>query len=259
MNEDTLIHEIAMDLYDAQKEKKPIPSIVDTQAIDLSLDQAYRVQEALIQLKRIHGSRVLAPKLGLTSEAKMTQMGVNQPIYGYIFADGSVGDTIVVDNYIHPKIEAEIVVTLAKDMMGPVTAEDVAKNVSAILSGVEIIDSRYEDFKFQLQDVVADNASASGYYLSNQEFSLMDVDVEKETAQILVNGEVVSNGQGSNVLGSPINALVSLINQLAKRGESVKAGQPILTGALGQAVTLNSGDSIQVQFKNLESLHFTVK
>lgn len=255
-----LIHDIASELVNAEENKVAIERFTKERYPDLTVEQAYHIQEALIQIKRIDGHKVIAPKMGLTSKAKWEQMNVDTPIYGYIFDSMKVEDVIVHSNYIHPKIEPEIGIVLASDMEGPgVTRDDVLKNIAYVFSAVEIIDSRYKDFDFQLSDVIADNSSAKGYIFSDQRIPVDQLDLANEEVEIIKNGSVIAKGAGRNVLDHPAESIVALVNMLGEQGQIVKKGEPIMTGGMTSAVLIQPGDVVEINYTTLPTIKVNVK
>lgn len=167
-----LINETADYLYKAEKDKKEIQKLTAEKLPDLSVDDAYLIQDELINLRKRDGNKVLGKKLGLTSKAKLEQMGISSPIVGHFFNDMLIKNNIIkLSNYIHPKIEAEIGIVLKNDLKGPnITINDVLENIDYVFSCAEIIDSRYKNFDFTLPDVIADNTSASGAVFSDKNY-----------------------------------------------------------------------------------------
>ncbi|MFG6150271.1 2-keto-4-pentenoate hydratase [Halobacillus sp. B23F22_1] len=256
------IVELAEYVHYAEKEKKEITKITADLYPDLSISEAYLIQEKLIRKKSEEGCRVIGPKMGITSEAKMKQMDVDDPIYGYVFDNMVVdeGESISISDYIHPKVEPEVGFILSRDLEGPdTTALDVLRATDYVFPAIEIIDSRYENFNFTLPDVIADNTSAAGavfgtYFRKPQELELDVVGVT-----LSINGEIQSLGAGAAVLGNPANSVARLANMLSKKGEKVRAGQPILTGGVTAAVRLSPGDYVQAVYGGLGEVSFFVR
>ncbi|RDU38745.1 4-oxalocrotonate decarboxylase [Neobacillus piezotolerans] len=256
------VKELATYLHNAEKEHREIIKITAELYPDLSIEDAYLVQEELVRQKIEEGRKVIGPKMGITSEAKMKQMNVKDPIYGYVFDYMVVneGESISLNDYIHPKVEPEIGFILSQDLQGPgVTALDVMRVTEYVFPAIEIIDSRYENFNFTLPDVIADNTSAAGavYGTSLKRPDALELDVVGVTLSI--NGEIQALGAGAAVLGHPANSVARLANMLSKKGEKVKAGQPILTGGLTEAVRLTPGDYVSAKFGGLGDISFFVK
>lgn len=254
--------EIAEYILDAQDNKKEIRKLTAEKFPDLTIADGYLIQQELVNKRLARGEIILGPKMGLTSIAKLQQMNVTDPIYGYVFSTMNVeeGSTINKDDYIHPKVEPEIGFVLKEELKGPgVTKEDVIAATDFVFPAIEIIDSRYENFDFTMPDVVADNTSASGAVIGSSMKKATEIDLATIKVQLTINGEVKTSGTGAAVLGHPAEAIAALANMLAEKGETVLPGQPILSGGLTAASTINKGDHIAVHFgDNLGSVEFFV-
>ena len=256
-----LIKQLANYTHNAEKEKKEIVKITSELYPELSIEEAYLVQEELVRQKLEEGKTIVGPKIGITSEAKMQQMNVDDPIYGYVFDDMVVeeGDSIAVSDFIHPKVEAEIGFILKEDLEGPgVTALDVLRATEYVFPALEIIDSRYENFNFTLPDVIADNTSAAGAIFGTDLKRPETLELDVVGVTLSVNGELKELGAGAAVLGHPANSVARLANMISKKGEKVKAGQPILTGGVTSAVRLSPGDFVNVKYGGLGDVSFFV-
>lgn len=257
-----LIEKLANYTHQAEKEKREIKKITAELYPELTIDEAYLVQEEIVRQKLAEGHTIVGPKMGITSEAKMKQMNVDNPIYGYVFDYMVVeeGEPVRFSDYIHPKIEPEIGFVLGKDLEGPgVTAFDVLLATEYVFPAIEIIDSRYENFNFTLPDVIADNTSAAGAIYGTQLCSPGDLELDVVGVTVSVNGEIKALGAGAAVLGHPANSVARLANLLSKKGEKVKAGQPILTGGITAAVAIEPGDYVEVKFGGMGEISFSVK
>ncbi|WP_138419346.1 2-keto-4-pentenoate hydratase [Aquibacillus sediminis] len=257
-----LIKQLADYVHLAEKEKREITKITGELYSDLSIEEAYLVQQELISQKIAEGQKIVGPKMGITSEAKMKQMNVDNPIYGYVFDDMIVneGDAITITDYIHPKVEPEIGFVLSRDLQGPnVTAFDVMRATEYVFPAIEIIDSRYENFNFTLPDVVADNTSAAGAVFGRSLKKPESLELDVVGVTLTINGEIRSLGAGAAVLGHPANAIARLANMLSEKGEKVKAGQPILSGGITSAVRLEPGDYVYAKYGGLGEVSFSVR
>ncbi|WP_433754887.1 2-keto-4-pentenoate hydratase [Nocardia sp. CA-135398] len=227
---------------------------------ELDLDTAYRVQKRLIEKKIEAGEKVVGVKLGLTSRAKQERMGITSPLTA-VLTDGYVlaADVpIPLDELIHPRVEPEIVFVMGKRLEGPgITAATALDAVESVHAGLEIIDSRYIDFKFTLPDVVADNASSARFLVGGKALSPKNLDLALEACVLTVNGTVVDSATGAAVQGHPAEALALAANALAARGEVIEAGQLVLTGGLTDAVFVHAGDQIGAEFTSLGSVFVT--
>ncbi|AXF58019.1 2-keto-4-pentenoate hydratase [Salicibibacter kimchii] len=256
------VKELANYVHNAEKEKREITKITAELYPELTIEEAYDVQEELVRQKLEAGYKIVGPKMGITSEAKMKQMNVDNPIYGYVFDNMVVeeGNAISISDYIHPKIEPEIGFILNRDLEGPgITTLDVLRATEYVLPAIEIIDSRYENFNFTLPDVVADNTSAAGAVFGTYLRKPEELELDVVGVTLSLNGEIQSLGAGAAVLGHPAKSVASLANMLSEKGEKVEAGKPILTGGVTAAVKLSPGDFVNVKYGGLGDVSFFVK
>ena len=201
--------------------------------LDLAPDlaAAYRIQHELIAHRIARGERLVGCKLGFTSKAKMAQMGVSEIIVGQLTDAMQIDDAASVElsRFIHPRIEPEIAFRLGRAVNG----NDIADCVDAVAPALEIIDSRYRDFRFSLPDVIADNTSASAFVVG--EWQPMR-DVADLPVRLLVDGMEVEAGSTAAILGHPMYALEQLVELAAKHGMALRANDIILAGAATAAV-----------------------
>jgi 2-oxo-3-hexenedioate decarboxylase len=228
---------------------------------DLSVEDAYRIQDELVAIKREQGHRVIALKMGFTSRAKMKQMNVNEPIYGHVFDYMSVDSGVLsFRELIHPKVEAEIAFILGRDIEGPgVTGAHVLAATEYVVPALEIIDSRYLNFQFTLPDVIADNTSASRVFIGSRQRRPDELELDLVGVTLSINGELKDLGAGAAVLGHPAHSVAMLANMLSRRGRKLHAGQLILTGGITGAQPLAVGDVVSAKWDGLGSIEFTVK
>jgi 2-oxo-3-hexenedioate decarboxylase len=254
----TTIEKLAKHCEDAELNAQEITKITDDYP-EMTYEDAYDIQWTARAAKEARGHKIVGMKMGLTSQAKMKQMGVPNPCYGYLadyFAYGD-GAEIKIDELIHPKVEAEIAFVLKDDLVGPgCHIGDVLAATDFVMPAVEVIDSRYKDFKFDLKSVIADNSSSSRYVTGGRSRKVEDLDLKTLGVVMEINGEVVQLGAGAAVLGHPATAIAMLANMLGERGEKLKAGEYILSGAITAAVAVNKGDNVTVKFQDLGTLSF---
>jgi 2-oxo-3-hexenedioate decarboxylase len=254
-----IVTQIADYLEAAELEKREVVKITKTIKPDLTVAEAYQAQELLVQKKLDRGHKIVGPKMGLTSKAKWDQMGVSEPIYGYVFDYMLVDNGGVVPFQIHPKVEAEIAFLIGEDIEGPgITGAQVLAKTEYVLPALEIIDSRYENFNFTHTDVIADNASTSRVVFGNTLRKPSDFDLELVGATLSINGQIKELGAGAAVLGHPANAIAVLANMLARKGDKIKKGEIIMSGALTSAVLLKVGDFVSGKFDGLGEVTFTI-
>lgn len=224
----------------------------------LDLDTAYRVQDEILCRKvESGGEQIVGVKLGLTSRAKQQRMGIDSPLTAWL-TDRMVlpaGAPLHTGELIHPRVEPEIVFVLGQRLSGPgVTAARAMEAVSHVYGGLEIIDSRYTDFKFTLPDVVADNASSARFVVGGLARKPDELDLALEACLLDVDGEVVSSATGAAVQGHPAEALALAANALAKRRVTLEPGWVVLTGGMTDAVFAHPGSRISAEFANLGSV-----
>lgn len=253
---------LAEHLIKAEKQKQEVSCITDHYS-DFNLSMGYEVQQELVTLKMNAGHQVMAYKMGLTSQTKMKQMNVSTPIYGYIFDYMNVPDKgkIEIEDFIHPKVEAEIAFIIGEDIEEPhITVDQVLEKTEWIVPALEIIDSRYKDFRFRLPDVIADNASASRIIVGSQRFRPHDVEIDLIGVSIRINGDLKACGESSAVLGNPAKSVAMLANMLYTKGKiNLKKGSVILTGGITEAVLLKKEDDVRACYDHMGELSFIIR
>jgi 2-oxo-3-hexenedioate decarboxylase len=220
-------------------------------------DDAYAIQDEILRRKLARGARVIGLKAGLTSHAKMKQMGVDTPVFGFLVDSFSVpeGAEVKVEELIHPKVEPEIAFVLKRALKGPgCHIGAVLAATDFVLPGIEVIDSRYRDFKFDLKSVVADNTSAARFVVGGRALRPDRVDLRTLGVVMEKNGEIVSIGAGAAVLGHPAAAIAMLANHLGRRGQEIAAGSVVLSGGVTEAVAVEAGDHIGLRIQHLGSV-----
>ena len=230
-------------LQSAADERREVAG-VGAQIGELSLDEAYDVQDALIAARVAAGDSVAGAKLGLTSKAKQQQMGVDEPAYGWVLASSVLpasGDVPLVE-LIHPRAEPELVFLIGAELSGPdVTADDVLDATERVVGGIEVIDSRYEAFKFTLPDVIADNTSAARVAIGTAGVAPRDVDLREIECTFTIDGGVVGTATGAALLGDPAECVAMLVRHLARSERGLEPGSLVLAGAPLEARPLGRG------------------
>ena len=221
---------------------------------DMDWDDAYAIQDEIRRRKEARGNKTVGLKAGLTSFAKMKQMGVEVPVFGFVsdYMSSPDGAEIKTSELIHPKVEAEICVVTKAPLSGPgCHLGAVMAAIDFVVPAVEIIDSRYRDFKFDLKSVIADNTSASRFVIGGRPRNLDELDLRTLGVVMEKNGEVVAMAAGAAVLGHPLAAVVMLANHLGARGQEIPAGTFIMTGGVTEAIAVKAGDNVAVRFQDL--------
>lgn len=247
---------LAKNLDDAARNATAIAQISETQK--LSLEDAYAIQKKMIALRISRGERRVGMKMGFTSRAKMVQMGVSDMIWGRLTDRMLVedGGRISKAKFVHPRAEPEIAYLLKAPLAGPVTPAQAMAAVEAIAPAIEIIDSRFANFKFSLEDVVADNASSSAFVIGN--WSKPDIDCSNLGMILEVDGRAAQVGSSAAILGNPARSLAAASRMVAEHGERLEAGWIVMAGGATEAVALAAGTSVRNTVEKLGSVSFSV-
>jgi 2-keto-4-pentenoate hydratase len=256
-----IIENLAERLRTAYEQKipcAPIREVIGTEDIAT----AYAIQAINNDRLIAAGARVVGRKIGLTSKVVQQQLGVNQPDFGLLLNTMEVlnNDSISVKALMQPKVEAEIAFVLGKDLPDyPVTATELMRAVDYVVGSIEIVGSRIENWNIKITDTVADNASASHFVVGHRPYKLENVDIIGCKMQLSKNGKVVSDGSGAACLGSPLNATLWLANTMANLRTPLRAGEVILSGALGAMASVAASDTFVASFSGLGQVcvHFS--
>ncbi|MDM8359685.1 2-keto-4-pentenoate hydratase [Pandoraea communis] len=224
----------------------------------LSLDDAYAIQAASLARRAQRGEARVGVKMGFTSRAKMIQMGLSDVIWGRLTSGMQVeeGTSIDFKRYVHPRVEPEIAFILKKPLEGNVTGPQALAAVEAIAPAIEIIDSRYKDFKFTLPEVIADNASSSGFVIGA--WHDPHVDFSNLGLAMTINGRTVQVGSTAALLGHPLRSLVAAARLSAAAGEPLQAGWIVMAGGATPAEYIQPGQYVSVEMESLGRVGFHV-
>lgn len=250
------IQQAAQALALARADRRPIAPVSVSHGI-AGLDAAYAVAELNTRARLESGRRVVGLKVGLTSRAVQQQLGVDQPDFGVLFDDMEFlnGQDVPMARLLQPKVEAEIAFVVGRDVTG--SAPSYSEFLSCLryaLPAIEIVDSAIADWKISLVDTVADNASAGLYVLGDQPVPLGALSLGALGMQMDKNGQPVSTGSGAACLGHPLRAAFWLARTMASRGQGLRQGQVILSGALGPMIPVAAGDLVQASVGALGSV-----
>lgn len=248
-----LVDRIAERLDTAAAEAKTVPMIsIDT---PIDVETGYRIQRASIARREARGDGIVGHKLGLTSRAKMEQVGVHEPIRGVLTRTMHLADdaTISVAEHCHPRVEPEVAFVLDAALEPGISPADAMARVRHVHVALEVIDSRYENFKFTLADVVADNCSSSRFVMGDRTAPADAGDLSNLGVVLTLNGEVVHTASTAAVLGDPTLALADLATMLDHHpgGLRAEAGQVLLSGGATAAVHVKPGDVVEVEIERL--------
>lgn len=223
----------------------------------LTRDDAYGVQQLLVRQAVAAGRRVIGRKVGLTSSAVQAQLGVDEPDFGVLFADMACpeDEPVAMSRLLQPRIEAEVAFVLAVDLDGPISPVSTRAAIGSAVAALEIVDSRIANWDITLVDTVADNASCGLYVLGEHHVVLGDMDLrEVKMTMVDRNGSVVSAGSGAACLGDPVLALAWLARTAQALGSPLRAGEVVLSGALGPMVAVVPGSSFTAELTGLGSV-----
>jgi 2-oxo-3-hexenedioate decarboxylase len=251
------IHAIAALLDTAARTARSVPQISASQP--LTLEQAYAVQKASIARRLASGERLAGIKMGFTSRAKMVQMGVSDLIFGRLTDRMLVedGGSIDLASTVHPRVEPEIAFLLRAPLEGRVSPLQALAAVDAIAPAMEIIDSRYENFQFSLEDVVADNASSSGFVVGA--WHRPDLDFSNLGMVMSFDGQPVQIGSSAAILGHPLRGLAAAARMVSAAGERLEAGWIVMAGAATAAEALRPDVYVETEVQGLGRTAFSVR
>ena len=243
-------------LDDARDRRTPCAPVRDILPAD-DLGTAYAVQNGVIARRREAGARVIGRKIGLTNPKVQAQLGVGQPDFGALLDDMRCAqdDPVDITRLLQPKIEAELAFILARDLGQPaITEADVAAATAYVVAALEIPDSRIRGWDISIVDTVADNASSGLFVLGDDLVPLEKVDLPSVTMIMRSAGQVVSAGTGADCLGSPLTAVAWLARTSRSYGSPLRAGDIVLSGALGPMVPVTPGSQFTATITGVGSV-----
>lgn len=253
MTLDTKITQAAARLFHAQASHIPCPPVRDLIGRK-DVAAAYAVQRANANRALDGGRQLVGRKIGLTSQAIQAQLGVDQPDYGALFADRAFdnGATIRADLFLQPRIEAEVALCLKTDIPAtPIEMDELIAAIDWAAPALEIVDSRIANWDISLADTIADNASYGGHVIGAPVRDLSGLDMALVEMELSQDEAIVSKGSGRDCMGSPLIAALWLANTLAAFGTPSKAGDLLLTGALGPMVAVQAGQRFHAKIRGL--------
>jgi 2-oxo-3-hexenedioate decarboxylase len=227
--------------------------------VSFTLDEAYAIQRASIQRRIERGERQIGIKMGFTSRAKMIQMGLSDLIWGRL-TDGMLiedGGSVPFKRYVHPRVEPEVAFILKSKLAGNVTPVQALAAVEAVAPAIELIDSRYENFKFSLEDVVADNSSSSGFVIGS--WHKPDFDFTNLGIVLSFNGKPVQIGSTAAILGNPVRSLVAAARFAGQADEPLQPGWVVMAGGATAAEALAPNTWVECEIQHLGRTGFSIQ
>ena len=254
----TDIAAIAERLDRAAAEARAIAQITQGEA-ETSLEDAYAIQATSIGRRLERGELMVGVKMGFTSEAKMIQMGLKDQIWGRLTdaMQAPAGSTLNRARFIHPRVEPEVAVRLAAPLSGEVNLATARAAIAAVAPALEIIDSRYDNFKFALPDVVADNASSSAFVVG--EWLPADTPIGNVAMEMAVDGEMVERGSSAAILGDPLRSLVAAARLAGAAGLTLQAGWIVLLGGATAAAAIGSAKVVSLDAGEIGTVGFRIE
>jgi len=253
---DKTIKAVADRLFEAEQSVQAIPPVRELLP-ENDLDAAYRVQDVNTKRALAAGRRLVGRKIGLTAVAVQKQLGVDQPDYGMLFADMALadGEEVGRNRLIQPKVEAEVAFVMGRDLdLEQPTVADVLRAVDYCIPAIEIVDSRVADWKIKIVDTIADNASAGMFVLGCEPKLLRKLDLRLCGMVIESKGEPICVGAGAACMGNPVVAVLWLARMMARVGRPLKAGDVVMSGALGPMTPVAWGDVVEARISGLGSV-----
>jgi 2-oxo-hept-3-ene-1,7-dioate hydratase len=239
-------------LLNAEAERKPIVQLSRTWP-DITIEDAYAIQNELVKHKIANGAKVIGHKIGLTSKAMQQSSQIDEPDYGHLFDYMLVydGAKVAHSNYCVPRAEIEFAFVLGKTLKGPgVGLLDVLRATEYVIPSIEIIDARVENPR-KIFDTVADNAAAAGIVIGGRPVAPTEIDFRWAGGMMYRNAEIEETGLAAGVLGHPAIAIAWLANKVGKFGVTLESGHLMLSGSFTRPVWANKGDTLHADFGSL--------
>ena len=252
-----VIESLSRDLWRAETTRSPMNTVTSI-CPELTIDDAYRIQETTLAIR---ASAQLGFKLGYTSAAMRAQMNIAEPNYGVLTKDHFISPQQGFDGYvlteelIHPLVEPEIALLIETDIFGDGhTVESVAPSIKAVIPALEIVDTRYKEYKFSLVDNISDNSSAARFILGSPKKLSEVEDLRLSGVLLWSNDDCLDTGVGANSMGNPLASIAWLANFLSKKNLGIPAGSIVMTGGLTKAHPAHSKDTFFAEFGGIGSV-----
>lgn len=250
------IQDLAKTLDDAAKNAQPVAQI--SLKNTFSETEAYAIQAASLARRYERGEKLIGLKMGFTSKAKMEQMGVHDMIWGRL-TDKMLYENdseLSLQNFIHPRAEPEICFLIKKEITTAISLEDIKDYVEGVAASIEIIDSRYQNFKFSLEDVIADNCSSSGLVIGP--WHSPDLPIGDLKIDLIIDDKIIQTGSSAAILGNPWESLVAATRLAAQYQQPIAAGSVIMAGAATSAIYLKENQTVSATVAQLGTVSLKI-
>jgi 2-keto-4-pentenoate hydratase len=224
----------------------------------LTLDDAYRIQLALIERRIAEGEHHIGWKVGLTARAIQEQFGFYEPVFGCILETHPSGRVFSAAELIHPGFETELCIRLADGLEGEVSTQQLRDAIDVLHPSFEIIETRGDIVK-QISLAVADNAQQRAVVLGKPVRFTPDMLLDEVEARVEINGREVATGLGSAVLGNPLNSVTWLAGKLGQYGQRLRPGDVVMTGSFVRQFPLLPGDTAMADFSGVGRVEVAIK
>jgi 2-oxopent-4-enoate hydratase len=244
---------LADELWGAQETAQPVAPLTERHS-DLDVTDAYAIQNLNVQRRVAGGGHIVGRKVGLTSRPMQQLLGVDEPDFGVLLDDMFVeeGDEIAVESLVQPRVEAEMAFVMGRDLVGPgVTTTTALAAIAGVVPAIEIVDSRIADWRIQLVDTVADNASSGKVVVGGRLTPVAELDLRLVGLLFYRNGVPIASGAGAAALGNPARCVAWLANKLGTFGTSLRRDDVVLPGALHRMVPVRRGDVFRAEFAHI--------
>lgn len=245
----------AQALQTADRTRKPIPQLSATYP-DMTLEDAYAIQNLWAQSLIDGGARRVGTKIGLTSRAMQMASNFTEPDYGFLMDDMLYNDGAKIEarRFSAPRLEVELAFVLGEDLEGPTArVHDVMRATEFVTPALEIIDYR-TDTPRKIVDTIADNAAAAAMVVGGRAVRPFDVDIRWVGATLSKNGVIEESGVSAAVMGHPAAGIAWLVNKLHPLGGKLRKGEIVLAGSFTRPVSVAAGDVIQVDYGPLGAI-----
>lgn len=241
--------ELAIKLDQAAFNAKAIPQLSLSESF--TEDTAYEIQRLAIEERYKRNHKFVGIKMGFTSFAKMEQMGVHDMIWGRLTEDMlfPAGSELPMTKFIHPRAEPEICFLVKKDIDREISLDEATDYIEAVAPAIEIIDSRYENFKFSLEDVIADNCSSTAFVVGA--WQNINQDIANLKMDLIIDKEIVESGSSEAILGNPWLSVTHASRLVAKYNQPLPSGSYLMAGAATSAVFLKAGQEVATKVEGL--------